>query len=66
MYTYRSGHKSQANTQSTQMYTNSTNDLILLPSLTKQDGVPMVQKYGYAYVQGGSIQQLGSDTQSAQ
>lgn len=48
------------------MNINSTNVLILLASPTEQDGAMPLQKYMYSYVQGGSIQQPGSDTQSAQ
>lgn len=66
IHIYRCGHRSQTNTQSTHMNINSTNVLILLASPTEQDGAMLLQKYMYSYVQGGSIQQPGSDTQSAQ
>jgi len=38
------------------------NSLILLPCLAEEDGSPLVR----TYIQGGSLQQLISDTKSAQ
>jgi len=69
-------HRSQTDTQSTGTNTDCTNGLRLLPSLAEQDGDPLAgicvcarvytHTYLSPYVQCGSLQQLGSDTQSPQ
>jgi len=56
------------NTDMQSTHTDSTNGLILLSSLDEEDGGPLVRVYRDipTSVQAGSLQQLGSDTQSAQ
>ena len=60
-------HTDHRHTQSTHMNTDSTNGLILLPSLAEWDGGPIVRKYIYMYIcTSGSLQQLDSNTLFAQ
>ena len=50
IYIYVWPHRSQADTQSTHSNTDSTNSLILLPSLAEENGGPRVRTYVYVYV----------------
>jgi len=51
LYTYIPGqpHRSQTDTQSTHTNIDSTNGLILLPSLAEHDGGPLVRIYTYIF-----------------
>ena len=51
IHTYIHGrpHRSQTDNQSTHKNIDSTNSLILLPSLDEQDGSPLVRTYIYIY-----------------